>query len=230
MSDKNPLPPHLRLCITKKPKIANTQELLKIAAPKSTQFLYNLLRVGPRVVLRSAFELLRANTITRILSAAVLLSIDTVSLAKGRISKKQYLINISLAFMLLFGGTAGWILGTAVVGLVLIENAAIGILAALIGAGTVGGAVAYLWERFIALFFKGDAEEMVDLLNQEFYREVSARCLKEEEILEVKNCIEFTAEATKEMFVSEDKNAYARNIICHAIEKTKFACNISPKM
>ena len=219
MLDTNPLPPHLRCQITKKTKIANKQDFIKIAAPKSTQFLYNLLRVGPRVVLRSAFELLRANTITRILSAAVLLSIDTVSLTKGRISKRQYFINISLAFMLLFGGTAGWIMGGAVIGFVMIENAAIGILAALAGAGVVGGASAFLWEKFISLFFKSDSEEMLDLFNLEFHREVTLRCLKENEILKVKECIELTTETIKEMFACKERKTFARNIICGAIEK-----------
>lgn len=220
MPDKNPLPPHLRCQITRKTKIANKQDFLKIAAPKSTQFLYNLLRVGPRVVLRSAFELLKANMITRVLSAMVLMSIDTISLTKGRISKKQYFINISLAFMLLFGGTAGWFMGGHVVGLVLIESAAIGILAALLGAGLVGGAAAFLWEKFISLFLKSDTEEMLDLFNLEFYNEVSARCFGEEKILQVKNNIELTAETTKEMFVCKEKSAFAKNIICDAIEKT----------
>ena len=219
MPDKNPLPPHLRCQITKKTKIASKQDFLKIAAPKSTQFLYNLLRVGPRVVLRSAFELLKANMFTRILSAVVLMSIDTISLTKGRISKKQYFINISLAFMLLFGGTAGWIMGGRVVAHVMIEGAAIGIVAALIGAGALGGAAAFLWEKFISLFFKSDTEEMLDLFNLEFYNEVSARCLREAEILRVKECIELTTDTTKEMFVCEERNAFAKNIICQAIEK-----------
>ena len=221
MQDSNPLPTHLRCTLKKPTKIASTEDIVKIAAPKSVQFLYNFISIGPRVILRSAFELLRANTITRVLSCAVLLSIDTVSLIRGRISVKQYLINISLALMLLVGGTAGWIVGGHIVSLTIIENAAIGILAALTGAGVFGTGLAYACEKIISLFFKGDTEEMLEIFNQEFYNEVSARCLEEDEIAQVRDSIELTPQVTSEMFVCEDKREFAKTIICPAIDRLK---------
>ena len=221
MTNTNPLPPHLRCTIRKKSKIANTQDLLKIAAPKSVQFLYNFISIGPRVILRSAFQLLRANTITRILSCLVLLSIDTVSLIRKRISMKQYIINVSLALMLLIGGTLGWVFGGHVVSLTLIENAAIGLLAALIGAGVLGAGFAFLWERFISLFLKGDTEEMLEIFNYEFYTEVTANSLGEEEIAIARDFIELTPEVASEMFACEDKRDFAKSIICPVIEKLK---------
>ena len=221
MTDTNPLPPHLRCTIKKKSKIVSTQDIIKMTAPKSVQFLYNLISIGPRVIMRSVFQLLRANTITRILSCLVLLSIDTVSLIRGRISVKQYLINIFLALMLLVGGTAGWIIGGQFVGFILIENAAIGIIAALIGAGIVGTGLAYLGEKIISLFVKGDTEEMLEIFNQEFYHEVTSQCLEEKEIVLVKDSIELTPEVASEMFVCEDKRDFAKSIICPVIEKLK---------
>ena len=228
MRQSNPLPPHLRCTIKKKSKITNTQDLLKIAAPKSVQFLYNIVSIGPRVILRSAFQLLRANTITRILSCVVLLSIDTVSLIRKKISMKQYIINVSLALMLLIGGTAGWVIGGHVVSITLIENAAIGILAALAGAGLLGGALAFLWEKFISLFLKGDTEEMLDIFNHEFYNEVTANCLEEDEIVIVRDSIELTPQVASEMFACKDKRDFAKAIICPAIEKLKEGELIHP--
>ena len=221
MTDTNPLPPHLRCAIKKKSKIANTQDLIKIAAPKSVQFLYNLISIGPRVIMRSVFQLLRANTITRILSCVVLLSIDTVSLVRKRISLKQYLINVSLALMLLIGGTAGWVFGGYLIGMTLIENAAIGIIAALIGAGVFGGMFGIIGERIISLFIKGDTEEMLEIFNYEFYKEVTANRLEESEISIVRDSIELTPEVASEMFAREDKRDFAKSIICPAIEKLK---------
>ena len=221
MTDANPLPPHLRCTIKKKSKVANKQDIIKIAAPKTVQFLYNLISIGPRVIMRSVFQLLRANTITRILTCVVLLSIDTVSLLRKRISLKQYLINVSLALMLLIGGTAGWIFGGYLVGMTFIENAAIGIIAALIGAGILGGAAGYLWERFISFFLKGDTEEMLEIFNYEFYHEVTANNLDEDEIALARDSIELTPEVTNEMFVSEDKKNFAKSIICPVIEELK---------
>ena len=221
MRESNPLPPHLRCTIKKKSKIANTQDLIKIAAPKSVQFLYNIVSIGPRVILRSAFQLLRANTITRILSCLVLLSIDTVSLIRKRISLKQYIINVTLALMLLVGGTLGWIFGGHIVSLTLIENAAIGIIAALIGAGALGAGFAFFWERFISLFLKGDTEEMLEIFNQEFYNEVTANRLEEDEIAIARDTIELTPEVASEMFACDDKRDFAKAIICPVIEKLK---------
>ena len=228
MTDTNPLPHHLRCTVKKKSKIANAQDIVKLAAPKTVQFLYNFITVGPRVILRSVFQLLRANTITRILSCIVLLSIDTVSLIRKRISLKQYIINVSLALMLLIGGTAGWVFGGYLVGMTLIENAAIGILAALIGAGTLGAALAYIWEKIISLFIKGDTEEMLEIFNYEFYNEVTANCLNENEIAIARDSIELTPEITSEMFVCEDKKDFAKSIICPVIEQLKKGEVIQP--
>ena len=221
MTDTNPLPHHLRCRVKKKSKIANAQDIVKLAAPKTVQFLYNFVTIGPRVILRSVFQLLRANTITRILSCIVLLSIDTVSLIRKRISLKQYIINVSLALMLLIGGTAGWVFGGYLVGMTLIENAVVGILAALIGAGTLGAALAYIWEKFILLFIKGDTEEMLEIFNFEFYTEVTANCLDEDEIAIARDSIELTPEVTSEMFVCDDKKDFAKSIICPVIEQLK---------
>ena len=221
MTDTNPLPPHLRCTIRKKTKIANAQDIVKLAAPKTVQFLYNFITIGPRVIMRSVFQLLRANTITRILSCIVLLSIDTISLVRKRISLKQYLINVSLAMMLLVGGTAGWVFGGYLVGMTLIENAAIGIIAALIGAGTLGAALAFFWEKIISLFIKDDTEEMLEIFNHEFYNEVTANRLDEDEIAIARDSIELTPEVTSEMFVCEDKRDFAKSIICPVIEKLK---------
>ena len=228
MTEANPLPPHLRCTIKKKSKIANAQDMVKIAAPKTVQFLYNFITIGPRVIMRSVFQLLRANTITRILSCVVLLSIDTVSLVRKRISLKQYLINVSLAFMLLVGGTAGWVFGGYLIGMTLIENAAIGILAALIGAGALGAGLAYIWEKILSLFIKGDTEEMLEIFNHEFYNEVTANSLEEDEIAIARDSIELTPEVTSEMFVCEDKRDFAKSIICPVIEQLKKEETILP--
>ena len=219
MIEPSRLPSHLQLCLKKKTKIGSPGDLAKIAAPKTAQFLYNAMRVGPRVILRSAFELLRANTITRVLSAVVLLSIDTVSLVRGRISRKQYVINVSLACMLLVGGTAGWILGSHVVSLILIENVVIGIIAGLIGAGAVGALLGVIGDRIIRLFFKDDTTEMLDIFNLVFAELVTAANLTEAEIEEARDGIVIDTQVIREMFISKDRPAFARNFIEPVIKK-----------
>jgi len=197
----------------KKSKIGSPQDLARMAAPKTAQVLYNALRVGPRVIFRSAFELLRANTVTRFISAIVLLSIDTFSLIRGRISKKQYIINVSLALMLLVGGTAGWILGNHVISLVILENVILGILAGLVGAGVFGAAIGIFGERAVGRFVKDDTADMLDIINQDFVTLANDYLLNEKEIDDAKSLIEISKQHIKDMFIATDRLRFAQDII-----------------
>jgi len=196
-----------------KTKNAATPDLVRMAAPKVAQFLYNILRVGPRVILRSAFELLRANTVTRVLSALVLLSIDTVSLARGRISWKQYIINIALAVLLLVGGTAGWVLGSYAASFILLENMVIGIIAGLIGAGIVGAGLGVVGEKIVKSFVKDDEAEMLAICNRIFESCINARSLTDQEAREAAEKIKITPQFLSQMFVEEDREGVARQLI-----------------
>ncbi|MCL1997452.1 MAG: hypothetical protein FWG65_01645 [Turicibacter sp.] len=186
--------------VAKKSKISSTNDLARVVAPKLTQFLYNILRVGPRVILRSAFELLRANTITRVLSAIVLILIDTISLIKGRISFKQYVINLVLAFMLMIGGTVGWVLGGHIVSLVILENVVIGIVAGLIGAGALGAFFALAWDRFVKKFIRDDTRCMLDICNAVFAELIDRHELTEQEIALAKERINITSAFLVDMY------------------------------
>ena len=201
-----------KISIKKKAKVSGVGDLVRMGAPKIAQVLYNALRVGPRVVLRSAFELLRANTITRILSAIVLLSIDTVRLVRGRISRKQYLIDITLALMLLVGGTAGWLLGNQVVGLVL-ESVVVGIIAGVIGAGALGAAIGAVCEKVIGFFVQDDTADMLKICNDAMVELAAEYKLNEDEVCETINEIALDSKTVNEMFVQKDRKAYARRTI-----------------
>jgi len=202
-----------KLKLKKKSKIESPADLAKIAAPKGAQVLYNIIRVGPQVILRSAFELLRANTITRVLSAVVLLSIDTVSLIRGSISRKQYVLNVVLAAMLMVGGTLGWVLGSEAAGFILIESAVIGIAAGLIGAGVFGAVLAIIWERLISYVFKDDAADMMDILNNSYAKLAEEYLLNEDEIAFVNSRLIINSHVIKKIFISADREKYAYDFI-----------------
>lgn len=202
-----------KLSIEKKSKVGSTSDLARVAAPKLAQILYNILRVGPRVILRSAFELLRANTITRILSAVVLVSIDTVSLIRGRISKKQYIINLILAVMLMVGGTAGWVLGSQAASLIVIENVALGIITGLAGAGILGAALAYSWEKFVKTFIKDDTASMLEICGRVFESMAHEYNLSEEEVYDAKELIKIYSPTMCDMYSQKDRVSFARRII-----------------
>ena len=210
-----------KLTIQKKSKISKISsgsDLARVVAPKAIQMLYNFLSIGPRVILRSAFQLLRANTITRVLSAVVLVSIDTVSLIRHRISLKQYIINLILAIMLLIGGTAGWMIGNEAVG-ILIENIVLGFVVGLVGAGLFGGALAHGWELLVKKFVTDDTEDMLNICNQVFADMAAEYNLNDEEVTTVKNTVKIDAQTLLEMFTSSNRAEFARNLLAPSISE-----------
>ena len=198
----------LKLQIIKK-KIGNANDIVKLAAPKTAQVLYNAMRVGPRLILRSAFELLRANMVTRVISVVVLLAIDKFSLIRGRISVKQFVINVALALMLLVGGTAGWVLGSHVLGLV-VENIVLGIFAGIIGAGVLSAVLGIVVNKIIHLFVQDDAEDMLEIYSQVFAALAYEQQLNIGEIEAAKESIAMSQQMVKDIFVEEDRMAFAK--------------------
>ncbi|MCL2361287.1 MAG: hypothetical protein FWC73_05695 [Defluviitaleaceae bacterium] len=207
----------LQIAIIKK-KVGSGSDIAKLAAPKGAQILYNALRVGPRLILRSAFELLRANMVTRVISVVVLLAIDKFSLIRGRISIKQFVINVTLALMLLVGGTAGWMLGSHVLGLVL-ESLVLGIIAGIVGAGVLSAILTVIVNKIIHLFVTDDTEDMLDIYSKAFASLAEENLLNNEEIAEAKENIAMCKQLVQDMFVEEDKLAFAAVTLCPHVEK-----------
>jgi len=195
----------LKLSIQKK-KIGNANDIARLAAPKTAQMLYNAMRVGPRLILRSAFELLRANMITRVISVVVLLAIDKFSLIKGRISVKQFIINVILALMLLVGGTAGWFLGSHALSLVM-ESLIVGIIAGLVGAGVMSAVLSVLVNKIIHLFVQDDTEDMLDIYNQCFTNLAKEHGLNHDEICIAVDNICMSQELVRDIFTEKTNRA-----------------------
>jgi len=198
----------LKLTIQNK-KVGSANDIARLAAPKTAQMLYNAMRVGPRLILRSAFELLRANMITRVISVVVLLAIDKFSLIKGRISVKQFIINVTLALMLLVGGTAGWFLGSQALSLVM-ESLVLGILAGLIGAGLISAGLSFIVNKIIHLFVQDDTEDMLDIYSQCFANLAKEHGLNHDEICTAADNICMSKEMVRDIFTAKtDRMAFA---------------------
>ena len=211
----------LKLEIIKK-KAVSANDIARLAAPKTAQMLYNVLHIGPRIILRSAFQLLRANMATRIISVVVLLVIDKFSLIRGRISVKQFVINVTLALMLLVGGTAGWMLGSHVLSLIM-ESLILGILAGLIGAGVLSAILSFLVNKIIHLFVTDDTQDMLDIYSQAFAAFAEEYRLNNEEIEQAQDNIGMCKQMVKDIFVEEDKPAFAAATIePHIVEQAEI--------
>jgi len=197
----------LKLKIHKK-KIGSANDIAKLAAPKATQLVYNALRVGPRLILRSAFELLRANMVTRVISVVVLLAIDKFSLIRGKISFKQFIINVTLALMLLVGGTAGWMLGSHVLSLI-IESIVLGIIAGIVGAGILSAILTLIVNKIIHLFTTDDTQDMIGIYCKEFEALAKEHRLNNDEIICIKDSLCMCKQHVQDIFVQKDKPNFA---------------------
>ena len=203
----------LKITIYKKPKIGNATNIARVTAPKTAQFLYNFVRIGHKAVLRNFVELLRVNSATRILSALVLLSIDTVSFARRRISRKQYMINLTIVLMLVVGGTIGWVLGAKIGGFFPRINSFVAVLICLASAIVLGMALCYCAERLIYLFVKTDADDMLDVLSEIFSKLAREYLLNADEIESIKNELNIGADTLRKVYVQPDRDAYGRGVI-----------------
>lgn len=201
-----------KLNIKKKSKVGSKEDLAKMAAPKAAQVLYNIVTIGPRLIMRSAFQLLRANIITRIISAVVLVSIDTFLFVRKQISPKQYVINVAMAALLLVGGTAGWY-GGQNMGYVLFENAVIGIIAGVIGAGVLGFALSSVFEKIIGKFVKDDTKDMLEICNDVFCELAIKYQLTEEQAQKATETILLDGATVRKMYAAKDKKAIACQFI-----------------
>jgi hypothetical protein len=201
-----------KITVRKKTKVANVNDLVCLGAPKLAQVFYNALRVGPRVVLSSVFEFLRANVITRILSALVLISIDTVRFLRGRVSRKQYFIDVALALTLLVSGTAGWFIGSNFIGMFL-ESMVLGIAAGIVGAGVLGAVIGGVCEKTISRFVQGDTADMLEICNDTLAELAAEYKLNEDEVCECAEAAAIDPKTVSEMFLQKDRAEYARKTI-----------------
>jgi len=191
----------------------NKGNLVKLVVPKLATMGLNLISIGPRVILRSAFQIMRTNIWTRIISTFILISFDLYNFFKKKISKKQLAINLILSGLLLVGGTTGWIFGTNSVSGIVAENTVLWILAGLIGAGVLSSIVDAIGRRFLGRFLKSDVEDMVELINEEFEELATQHCLDDTQIENIANNIHLDKKTCLECFCKKDRKKYARELL-----------------
>ena len=194
--------------------------LLKLLLPKLAGMFTNLIAIGPRIILRSTFQLLRTNIWTRLISTVVLVSFDLYSYLRKRISTRQFIINLILSFMLLLGGTAGWFFGTNSVLFIAAENTFIWIVAGLIGAGILSGFLDLVAKKILGKFLKTDVEEMILIFNEEFEKICSEKFIEEPE--KIAEYIKVTEKICVTCYAQKDKNKFAKEFIKKEIAKFEF--------
>jgi len=190
-----------------------TENLFKLVFPKIATMALNFFRIGPRVILRSAFQILRTNIWTRLISTILLVFFDFYSFFRGRISKKQLFIDLILSLSLLVGGTVGWVVGTNGALLIVAENTLLFIIAGLIGAGAISAGLDRFSKWVLGLFLSSDVDDMLSVINEEFVQMVIEYQLTEDQLDDVIKMIKIDEKTCVTCFTKSDKKKFVRRIL-----------------
>lgn len=143
----------------------------------------------------------------------VLTGVDVAELFRGRISKEELLKNLSVTIISIGVGTAGGY-GGAALGTLIAPGLGTTI-GAIIGAVAGGGLSAWAAEALIAPFYESDAEEMFKIISEEFTELCGEYLINEEEGNRLVDKLDsvLIGDVLKDMYASEDRETFARELI-----------------
>ena len=176
-----------------------------------------ILKAGAQTAGMSATKA-AANIISKELIAdgvllVVLTGVDVAELFRGRISKEELLKNLSVTIISIGVGTAGGY-GGAVLGTLIAPGLGTTI-GAIIGAVAGGGLSAWAAEAMIAPFYESDAEEMFKIVSEEFTALCGEYLINDEEGNRLVDKLDsvLIGDVLKDMYASEDREVFARELI-----------------
>lgn len=213
--------------------VGSSEAIVSFMGPKASAILINAFRTGKPIygaaAMKSAAKLLRSNAITAGVTVVVLSSADVLNIFRGRISGKQLFKNLTSTLSTVGGGTGGWIAGATAGSAVLPGiGTVVGGLIGSIAGGTVAGKVN---DAVVGKFIEDDADEMVKIIQGEFTKLAEDYLLnqKEAEKSVDKLSEKLDGSLLKDMFVSDDREEFARSILVPIIEnETKKREHIGP--
>ena len=143
----------------------------------------------------------------------ILTGADVVDLFQGRISKEEVLKNLTVTIISIAVGAAGGY-GGALAGNLIAPGAG-GVIGAAAGSILAGGLSALGAEALIAPFYESDAEEMFNIISEEFTILCSDYLINEEEGTHIAEALkgELIGDVLKDMYASEDRTQFARDLM-----------------
>ena len=168
--------------------------------------------VGKDVV-KGAAQIIAKELIVDGVLIIVLTGVDVVELFRGRISKEDLLKNLTVTIIGVAAGAAGGY-GGAALGTLIAPGAGTaigGILGSLL-AGTLGFLAA---EALIAPFYESDAEEMYNIISEEFLTLCEEYLINESEGTSITEKLKskLVGDTLKDMYASENRNQFARELM-----------------
>jgi uncharacterized membrane protein len=185
--------------------------MASLLGPKASKALVELLGEKNQVITENAVSgILKNNFLINTVTIAVFSVPDAIDLFNGRISAKQFAMNLAV----LIGGTSGATLGMVVGGS--IGGVAGGFIGGIAG-GTVGK---YASDTLLTTIFKSDSEEMFDIVANQFSK-VSEDYLvsqNEAELITENLSKQLSTKTLKNMYESEDREKFANDLITKTFE------------
>lgn len=216
--------------------VGSSETIVSVMGPKASAILINAFRTGAKPIygaaaMKSAAKLLRGNAITAGVTIIVLSSFDVANIFRGRISGKQLFKNMMETAATVGGGAGGWITGTAI-GSMIIPGVGT-VIGGLVGSLIGGAAAGKVTNAVVGEFIEDDADEMVNII-QDMFADIAFEYLlsnKEAEKAVDKLKCQLDGKTLKDMFVSDDREAFARELLTPIVEreiaKRKVVHNLS---
>ena len=207
--------------------VGSSEAVVNIMGPKAAATFVNAFRHGNNIygaaAMKSAAKLLRGNVITATVSMVVVSIPDAVDTFRGRISGKQLLKNLATTGGSIAGGTGGWF-GGAALGTMVFPGVGT-VIGGIIGSVVGGFTVQIATDAVADLIVEDDADEMLDIISEEFKVLAVEYLLSESEaelVAEELNRV-ITADALKDMFASSSRSMYAREIFLRPLMESVTA-------
>ena len=202
--------------------VGSSEAIVAMMGPKASAVLINAFRVGSKPIygaaaMKAAAKLLRSNTITAGITFVVLSSFDVANIFRGRISGKQLFKNMANTAATVGAGTGGWVAGAA------IGSAIPGIgtiVGGLVGSMVAGSAAGKVTNAVVGSFIEDDADEMVEIIQDVFTEMASEYLLSNKEAEKSVDRLKdkLDGKTLKDMFASNDRKKFARNLLIPIIE------------
>lgn len=204
--------------------VGSSEAIVSIMGPKASAILINAFRTGAKPIygaaaMKSAAKLLRGNAITAGVTFVVLSSVDVANIFRGRISGKQLFKNMAGTAATVGGGTGGWIAGAAAGSAILpgVGTVIGGIVGSIVGGSAAGKAT----NAVVGAFIEDDADEMVKIIQDVFIDMASEYLLSNKEAEKSVDKLQdiLDGKMLKNMFASDDRRQFARDMLIPIIEK-----------
>ena len=170
-------------------------------------------------IVSTAVGVLQSQALISTVTVLVVSAPNAIRLIQGKISAKQMIKDFSVTVIGVSGAVAGGYLGSWAGGAVLpgVGNWVGGF----VGSTLIGAVSSYGAEKLLDLFVVDDADEMLEIIENEFVNLANDYLISDEEAQMISSGLQkkLTGEELYNMFASDDRNSYAKALLVPLFEE-----------